>query len=221
MALRSSALAGKLLFALLLVVITAADTLAASMALVWTAPGDDGTVGRASRYELRYWSAPITTANYASTWRVNGLLPPKPAGATESFAVPNLVPGRKYYFALKTMDDAGNWSPISNTVSSIVPVTATEQPVATLSFSPPSPNPAHNSAQWTYTLPVAGPVVIEIFDLAGRRVRTVTQSWQSAGAGQADWDLTDDEGRAVATGLYLVRAVTAGRQSVQRLTVAR
>jgi hypothetical protein len=209
------------LIALLLVAITAAGTLAASMTLVWTAPGDDGTVGRASRYELRYWSAPITTANYASTWRVNGLPPPKPAGATESFAVPNLVPGRKYYFAMKTMDDAGNWSPISNTVASIVPVTATEQPVAALSFSPPSPNPAYDSAHWTYALPVAGPVVIEIFDLAGRRVRTVTQSWQSAGAGQADWDLTDDAGRPVATGLYLVRAVSLGRQWVQRLSVAR
>lgn len=221
MALRSRALAGKLMLTGLLVVIAAANAVAGSMTLAWTAPGDDGTVGRASRYELRYWSAPITPANYASAWRVNGLPPPKPAGSQESFVVGALVSGRKYYFALKTMDDAGNWSPISNTVSSIVPVTATEQPVAALSFSPPSPNPAHDSAQWTYMLPVAGPVVIEIFDLAGRRVRTVTQSWQSAGAGQADWDLTDDAGRAVATGLYLVRAVSLGRQWVQRLGVAR
>src|SRR5262249_6606715 len=37
-----------------------------SVTLAWTATGDDGTTGRASYYEMRYASAPITEATWAA-----------------------------------------------------------------------------------------------------------------------------------------------------------
>ncbi len=194
---------------------------AANLTLLWTAPGDDGVNGRATRYELRYSLAPITEASYATAWRVNGLPLPQPAGAPERVAVPNLVAGRKYYFALKSMDDAGNWSPISNVVQTAPSVTATGDTPASLVFSLPMPNPAPDEARWLYGLPVPGSLSVGIYDISGRLVRELSTGLKPAGSGQLVWDLADASGRRVAAGLYLVRARSAGRDWVQRLVVTR
>ena len=82
--------------------------------LSWTAPGDDGYAGTASAYDLRVSSSPINDSNWASASQLGGAPVPGVAGVTESFAVPGLLCGRNYYFALKTMDDAGNVSALSN-----------------------------------------------------------------------------------------------------------
>ena len=49
-----------------------AATSAVSVTLRWTAPGDDGLAGRATRYDLRYSKTLITAANFASATVVNG-----------------------------------------------------------------------------------------------------------------------------------------------------
>lgn len=89
-----------------------------SITLTWTAPGDDGNAGQAAQYDLRYSLSPITTQNFAGATSVSGEPAPQPAGNTETFAVTGLTPGTTYYFAIKAADEAGNWSPMSNVVSS-------------------------------------------------------------------------------------------------------
>jgi hypothetical protein len=87
---------------------------AASVVLHWTAPGDDGRVGRASQYDLRYATSPITDANWANSTRVSGLAKPLPYGNREQVTVQDLLPSTNYYFALKSADELSNWSPMSN-----------------------------------------------------------------------------------------------------------
>ncbi len=82
--------------------------------LSWTATGDDGLVGTATSYDLRYSTSPINDGNFASATQVTGEPAPNVAGSTESFAVTGLTVGTQYYFALKAIDDAGNISEISN-----------------------------------------------------------------------------------------------------------
>ncbi len=82
--------------------------------LVWTAPGDDGTVGTATAYDLRVSLSTITLSNWSSATPIAGVPAPAPAGARESFVVRGLTQGTTYYFAIRTVDDAGNWSGISN-----------------------------------------------------------------------------------------------------------
>ncbi len=81
--------------------------------LAWTAPGDDGSSGRAASYDLRYARWVITGANWDSATRV--VTPPVPAasGTTEHFTVGNLTSNR-WYFAVKTADEVPNWSLLSN-----------------------------------------------------------------------------------------------------------
>ncbi|MFA4948638.1 MAG: fibronectin type III domain-containing protein [Candidatus Krumholzibacteriia bacterium] len=88
-----------------------------AVTLTWTAPGDDGALGTAALYDIRYSKSPITDANWSSAWQAGGEPPPKPAGSPDSFVVQYLAPGTIYYFALKTTDEKPNWSALSNVVS--------------------------------------------------------------------------------------------------------
>jgi hypothetical protein len=85
-----------------------------SIALSWTAPGDDGTTGTASEYDIRYSLNPINGSNWGSAMQVNGEPSPSPAGTSESLTVTNLSPGADYYFAIRTSDEVPNWSDLSN-----------------------------------------------------------------------------------------------------------
>jgi len=81
--------------------------------LNWTAPGDDGNVGTASLYDIRYSTSPINEGSFASAIQVQGEPLPKPAGTVEIFTVPSLPPSSIYYFAMKTADEVPNWSPFA------------------------------------------------------------------------------------------------------------
>lgn len=89
-----------------------------SLALQWTAPGDDGTTGTATQYALRYRTVPITGTDTLSWWNaatpVTGLPVPRVAGSTDSVRVRGLIPSTTYYFILRTADEVPNWSGFSN-----------------------------------------------------------------------------------------------------------
>ena len=85
-----------------------------SITLTWTAPGDDGSTGTASQYDIRYSTAVITDNNWDSASQVTGEPAPQIAGTNQSFTVTGLNPSTTYYFAIKTADEVANWSIISN-----------------------------------------------------------------------------------------------------------
>lgn len=86
-----------------------------SATLTWTAPGDDGNVGQASTYHLRYATVPITNdADFAAATPVSGVAAPSPAGHPTFMVVNGLSPLTTYWFALMTEDEAHNMSPMSN-----------------------------------------------------------------------------------------------------------
>ncbi len=89
--------------------------------LRWTAPGDDGLdEGTAFAYDLRYATETITESTWASATSVDGVPTPAVAGTVQSVSPPPLAPGRLYSFAMKSVDERGNWSPLSNVVSDSV-----------------------------------------------------------------------------------------------------
>ncbi len=89
-----------------------------SVTLTWTTPGDDSLTGTASAFDIRYSTSPITAANFASATRwTSGVPAPLAPGTSQSVQVTGLTQLTTYYFAMKTGDDAGNWSLISNVAS--------------------------------------------------------------------------------------------------------
>jgi hypothetical protein len=109
------------------------STTQTSATLTWTAVGDDGILGTATAYDLRYSTAAITAGNVATATSVTGEPTPGAAGHVETFIVTGLTAGTTYHFALQVADEVPNWSALSN-----VPSQATEgvppppQPTVTL-----------------------------------------------------------------------------------------
>jgi hypothetical protein len=101
-----------------------------SVKLKWTAPGDDGTVGRATQYDLRYATFAITSANFATATRYTTITIPSVAGATDSCTVTGLTPSTTYWFAIKTADEVPNWATVSNIVTVTLPAAPDVSPPA-------------------------------------------------------------------------------------------
>lgn len=98
-----------------------------SITLSWTAPGDDGIIGMAASYDLRYATAgPMASdANFDNAAQLQGEPVPQAAGGVETFTIAGLAPGTTYFFGIKTTDDAGNVSGLSNSpkgITAAVPV---------------------------------------------------------------------------------------------------
>lgn len=87
-----------------------------SVSLTWTAPGDDGNQRRAAAYDLRHASTPLSEPVWNAATKIEAVPAPGSPGTREMFQVEGLTTGRDYYFALRTIDDGGNLSSISNVV---------------------------------------------------------------------------------------------------------
>ncbi len=88
-----------------------------SVLLNWTAPGDDASVGTATSYHVRYSTSGLNEGTWSAATVATGPPTPGVVGTAESFYVDNLPPKTTYYFAVKTVDEAGNTSAISNIAS--------------------------------------------------------------------------------------------------------
>jgi hypothetical protein len=62
---------------------------------------------------------------------------------------------------------------------------------------------------------------VKVCDAAGRRVCALFAGWQDAGRRNLAWGGRDGDGRAVAVGLYFVRADAQGRSLTLRVARVR
>lgn len=77
-----------------------------------------------------------------------------------------------------------------------------------------APNPARSRVALRLALPQDGLVRLTVHDVTGRVVRTLADSRLKAGVHVLSWDRRDDEGRSVASGIYVYRLETgSGRLS--------
>lgn len=111
------ALGGALLVALAPMLARAQGAPVDSVRLQWTAPGDDGAIGAATVYHMKYSIAPISSNNWNAANDVSGLPNPQVSGTAQSVMVRGLSRDTTYYFAIRAEDDAGNLAPISNVVT--------------------------------------------------------------------------------------------------------
>ena len=113
-----------------------------SVTLQWIAPGDNGPYGQAAEYDIRYSTSPIDEGNWAAAAQCADEPSPKPSGQLDSFLVSGLTPTTTYYFALKTADEASNWSAISNIAE------GTTQEYINLTVTSLTPNNAIQFSWW-------------------------------------------------------------------------
>jgi hypothetical protein len=82
----------------------------------WTAPGDDGNVGRATAYDLHIATFPMDADNFLLAPSIAAPVPAE-AGSRDSVVINGLFGGVTYYLVLRTVDEAGNVSELSNLAS--------------------------------------------------------------------------------------------------------
>ena len=99
--------------------------------LSWTAPGDDGNIGIADHYEIRYSFNQLTDINWeeATLW----VSPPTPAspGSNQGCIISDLTGGEGYYLGIITYDENGLPSELSNVVESFAAGIAIPVPMST------------------------------------------------------------------------------------------
>ncbi|HZI13854.1 MAG TPA: lamin tail domain-containing protein, partial [Myxococcus sp.] len=85
-----------------------------SVRLSWRATGDDGALGRAARYELRFSDAVIDESNFGQAAQLTTGTPGD-SGTLETALADGLTLGRTYYFGLRIIDGVGNASALTLT----------------------------------------------------------------------------------------------------------
>jgi Subtilase family len=85
------------------------------------------------------------------------------------------------------------------------------------------PNPAGLGSMGRFRIGVSidSEVELKVFDLVGRRVRTLASGPHLAGIREIVWDLRDDVGNAVGSGVYLAQLRTTASRKVMKVVVAR
>ena len=87
---------------------------------------------------------------------------------------------------------------------------------------PARPNPCNPATVISFDLPAAGPLALNVYDLAGRRVRTlIPRQAMAAGEHRAIWRGADDHGQSVAAGVYFYQLDFAGERLTRRVVLVK
>jgi len=65
------------------------------------------------------------------------------------------------------------------------------------------PNPFNPSTQVRYALPEEAQVILSVYDMMGRKVRTLVKGTEPAGYQSVLWNATNDLGLPVSAGVYI------------------
>jgi hypothetical protein len=94
-----------------------------------------------------------------------------------------------------------------------------EIPTMSTDFSV-APNPMRLTSSLRYGLLESGPVSIALFDVKGRRVRSLVDlPNQAVGQYEVSWDRRNDRGSAVPNGVYFAHLRTPSQTTVRRITL--
>lgn len=90
-----------------------------------------------------------------------------------------------------------------------------------LAFAGSVPNPVAHESRFEFTLPRAGAVRLDLYDVRGRRLRQFVAPRLDAGSGSFRWDGREESGQPVANGVYWAKLRFDDVDLVRRVVVAR
>lgn len=92
----------------------------------------------------------------------------------------------------------------------------------TLELLPPTPNPCTSMTRVRYALPEAVPMSLQIYDVQGRKIRTLFEG-VPAGVGLQTvlWDTRDDAGNRASAGVYWIRLDAGGKARKSTIVILR
>lgn len=181
----------------------------------------DAETGGSFIAAAEYW---ITSTAPAPGSGTPMTLAPSGSAATATGAITTLnLPAGPSTLRARAKDGAGNWgSTVSlNVIANGEGVTAIGELPARDFLLAPTPNPFRGNATMQFGLARAGEVRLDLYDIAGRRIRTLAQGPHAAGPHVVTWDGRDEDRNPVAAGVYFVRLVTPGTTLKSRVVALR
>jgi hypothetical protein len=124
-----------------------------------------------------------------------------------------------FWYKVSAVDIHGNESPFA--LLAPEELTGDETTPAANFLSQNHPNPFNPSTRIKFGIQSAGRVSLEIYDAAGRRVRTLVDESRPAGQYDEIWRGMDDNGREVSSGVYFYRLVTGGYVQTRKMVLLR
>jgi len=125
----------------------------------------------------------------------------------------DVTPGATYRYRVDVLDEEGR--------RTLFETTTIDVPALAVSLQKIYPNPFNPQTTIAYAIPETGPVELGVYDARGRLVRTLVDGIQPHGSHVQDWNGTNDNGTAVASGVYYVRLQVKGRVQTKKAVLLR
>jgi hypothetical protein len=90
-----------------------------------------------------------------------------------------------------------------------------------ISFMLTTSNPVRDVVNIVYTIPEHMHVTIVLYDVMGRRVKTLLDQKVNAGIGIVQWDRKDDRERNIPTGIYFLRCTAGNNRKIEKIVVVK
>ena len=207
--------------------------------------------GADTRYLFTSWSdggaethsiSPNGNSTYTATFKVQHMLTvtggaggtAAPSGGwTDGGTIVTITasPDSGYSFDSWAGAGSGSYTGGTNPASVTMNGPITQQANFRVGTSPPTPgtltllsnmpNPFADQTEIRFGLPTAADVTIDIFDVAGRRVRSDVMRAVPAGWGSYPFDATNDAGSRLGGGVYFVKVTAGGTAQTGKLVVLR
>jgi hypothetical protein len=135
-----------------------------------------------------------------------------PPGGENEYRDEDVVPGKSYDYRIGAVEKE------IETFSYTLTVTLPPKP---LTLFQNYPNPFNPSTIISFYLPAPGHVTLDIFDIQGRKIRTLIDAEKDPGTHDVIWNGTNDTGNTVASGVYYYRLVAGKKAITKKLILLR
>jgi hypothetical protein len=153
-------------------------------------------------------------------WPADGSFDSKVEDVTATLNITGLPTGKHIIF-VSGQDAGGAWGAVSAAFLDIpsAAVGTDERGAVARIECRLHPVPFRESTSIDLSMPSAGPVTVEVLDMRGRLVKSLSSEVRSAGTHSLLWDGRDDAGRTAAPGVYVVRVSTPGAATTVKAVV--
>ena len=90
-----------------------------------------------------------------------------------------------------------------------------------ISISQNYPNPFNPETRFQYNMPVDGVVSIKVYDILGKKVKTLVNQWKSAGIHNEIWSGQNDNNQMVSSGVYFYQVKVGDEQITKKMILSK
>ncbi|MBU8923226.1 MAG: T9SS type A sorting domain-containing protein, partial [Bacteroidales bacterium] len=137
----------------------------------------------------------------------------EPVEGSYMFLDKGVAPGKDHVYRVAIVSDGSEYL--------IFETEAVRTPAVELTLYQNRPNPFNPATEISYVLPAAGSVLLEVYDVAGRRIKTLVDGVQPPGRYSADWTGHNETGGRVASGVYFYRLRTGKKVLTRKMVLLR